>query len=208
MSYCRNCGAKLGQGDRFCSECGSAVYGAGVETGAGSATESHRTIEEISSAQSPPAQQKPPAAQVDLGALLKNAATTIQNTPVVENLSSALLNPTTFVLLYTVVMIPTYILPYFGSNSNIGIINYSLGVTRHVDVNPALYVHIAVLAVLVFITWLRGRIINKGWLLALPIAASCFDLFPGLSMIPMVPTILHVTTIIIGVKDDQRNQAR
>lgn len=108
-----------------------------------------------------------------------------------QKLSSVLLNPAVFVVAYAIFLIPTYILPYIGSNSSV--INTATAASG-LGLNPAFYAHLTALAILVLISWLA----------ALPRAAAMFDLLPGLSLVPMVPTILHVVAIILGVKDDTK----
>ncbi len=94
-------------------------------------------------------------------------------------------------------MIPTYILPYVGSNSAaIG----ALGAATDAGVNPAFWFHLIALVVLIDITETRGSVIGKKWILIFPILAAVFDLVPGLSMIPLIPTVMHLCAIIIGVK--------
>lgn len=200
MSFCSNCGTKLNAGDRFCSGCGVAVHSTSVENGATASPGSQHLAQTATDHIRSP-QPRASDARAESLSSLNEVVMTIQNSPVMKGASRALLNPATFVLLYSVFMIPTYLLPYLGSNSSI--IN-TLGVAADAGLNPALYWHVATLAVLVLVAWLRGRLIHKTWLAALPVAASCFDLLPGLSMIPMVPTMLHVMTIVVGVMDDRK----
>ena len=106
-------------------------------------------------------------------------------------------NTVAFVLLYVVFMIPTYILPYFGSNSAMMITAWSSGgVLLEV---PQFLFHVACLIGLMVITWFRGSLIEKKWLLIFPILAAIFDFVPALNFIPLVPTVMHLLTIILGV---------
>jgi hypothetical protein len=102
----------------------------------------------------------------------------------------------TFVLLYILLMFPTYILPYFGSNSSA--LN-ALGAAVGTGFSPAFYWHLIALAGLVVITWFRSTYISKKWLVVFPILAAVFDMVPGFSVIPLVPTIMHLLAIILGV---------
>ena len=202
MSYCAKCGTKIDVGNDFCSECGTPVKKVLSESSVQTDAATQGEIERVGD--SPKSNQTP--VQNTTSAVLQglqSAATELEKTHPLEEASRVLLNPVFFVIGYTVFMIPTYILPYLGSNSSV--IN-TLGAASGAGLNPALYIHVAALAVLVLITWLRGRLIKKGWLLALPIAASLFDLLPGLSLIPMIPTVLHVVTIVLGVKEDSSRQ--
>ncbi len=106
------------------------------------------------------------------------------------------------VMLYLLFMLPTYILPYFGSNSLVA--NAALAAADEAagggnGLNMLLLVHIICLAALCLLAWLRGSLVGKTWLVTLPILAGLFDILPGFSMIPLVPTVLHICTIIVGV---------
>ncbi len=98
----------------------------------------------------------------------------------------------TYVILYMLFMIPTYILPFFGSNSSLAHASIGLG-------NPGFWLHLLSLAVLVGLCWVRGEIVNKQWLIIFPILAAIFDLVPGLNFIMLIPTLLHLAAIIVGV---------
>lgn len=107
-----------------------------------------------------------------------------------------------YVGLYLLLMLPTYVLPYFGSNSLL--VNATLAAADAVSteasgLNLLLFVHLACLAGLALLAWLRGSLVGKTWIVALPIIAAVFDMVPGLSMIPLVPTAMHITAIVIGV---------
>ncbi len=68
-----------------------------------------------------------------------------------------------------------------------------------------LLINVAYLAGLVLLAWARGKLIGKAWLVGLPIAATLFDIVPGLSLIPLAPTVLHLAAIIVGVKDGRKS---
>jgi len=108
-------------------------------------------------------------------------------------------NAVVFVLLYLVLMIPTYILPYLGSNSSV----LNAAAASGGAINPGLIVHAISLLLLVVITWFRGNLIGKAWLIIFPILAAVFDLVPGLNFIPLVPTVMHLLAIILGVAGAQ-----
>lgn len=108
-----------------------------------------------------------------------------------------LINPVTFFFAYALLMVPTYVLPYFGSNS--ALLN-SVGVAAGVGALPQFWLHLICLYLLIAISWVRGGAIGKNWLPVLPGIAAMFDLMPGLNWIPLVPTALHVATLILGVK--------
>ena len=105
-------------------------------------------------------------------------------------------NAAVFVILYLLFMGPTYFLPFIGSNS--AIIG-TLGAASHMGVNPAFWLHLGSLLVLVAVAWFRGSAIGKSWLVIFPILAAVFDLAPGLNFIFLVPTVMHLLAIILGV---------
>ncbi len=110
-----------------------------------------------------------------------------------------------FALMYAALMVPTYILPYVGSNSAV-LNGLSTGVG--LGPTPAWWAHLWCLVLLVIVAWNRGGRAKKPYLSVLAIAAGLFDFVPVLSMIPLVPTVLHVLTIVFGVvgkKDEDEN---
>jgi len=107
-------------------------------------------------------------------------------------------NGVVFCALYIVFLIPTYVLPYFGSNSTL-IAGTAAG--SDIGVLPQTVLHLAALFALVLITWFRSLLVAKQWLVILPILAAIFDMTPGLSSIPLAPTVLHLFAIIKGVSE-------
>lgn len=94
-------------------------------------------------------------------------------------------------------MLPTYVLPYFGSNSSaINLVSAGLGLGP----TPFWWLHLWALLVLIVIAWIRGGWIGKRYLMAFPFAATIFDLVPGLNMVPLVPTFFHVCALAVGIK--------
>jgi hypothetical protein len=105
-------------------------------------------------------------------------------------------NAVVFVILYILFMLPTYFLPYLGSNS---FVLSAVGVASGAGISPAFWPHLGSLIVLVVVAWFRGALVGKNWLIIFPILAAVFDLVPGLSSIPLVPTVMHLLAIILGV---------
>ncbi len=102
------------------------------------------------------------------------------------------MNAVAFALLYAFFMVPTYVLPYFGSNSLV--MNALTGMA-----NVAFFIHLFALLILMGIAFLRGWRIQRRWLVVFPFLAMLFDLVPGLSIVPMVPTAMHALAILFGV---------
>ena len=188
MSFCADCGFKKETVDNFCQSCGAPQHIAAVTSDSVLGKTSHLMPDAVPNYGSTATSQPE---------FLKELTSVKES--VLTELGKRLMNPVFFVIMYIVTMVPTYLLPYVGSNSSV--IN-GLGAAMGIGFNPAFWFHAGALAILILITWLRGQLIRKSWLISLPIAASLFDMLPGLSMIPMVPTMLHVVTIISGAKED------
>lgn len=101
-------------------------------------------------------------------------------------------NPVFFVIAYILLMLPTYALAFLGSNSVV------VGAIAG-GMTPMFLLHIALLTILVVVTWFRGSFIDKKWLVIFPIMATVFDMVPGLNLIPLIPTFMHLLAIILGV---------
>ena len=113
-----------------------------------------------------------------------------------DAIKKALGNAPVFVVAYIVFMIPTYLLPYVGSNSSVV---GAVGAAAGAGLSPAFWIHLLALVVLCVLCWIRGSVVTKTWLLVFPFLAMTFDLLPGLSVIPLVPTVMHLLAIILGV---------
>jgi hypothetical protein len=114
-----------------------------------------------------------------------------------EQIKRALGNAPVFVIAYVIFMLPTYFLPYFGSNSSFLHVVDAVGGGGYL--NFAFWLHMGSMLILCFFCWVRGAYINKGWLIIFPIMAIVFDFVPILSSIPLVPTVMHLLAIILGV---------
>ena len=100
-----------------------------------------------------------------------------------------------FVVGYLVFMLPTYVLPYLGSNSAI---LGAVGVAVGRGFTPQFWLHAWCLGMLVLVTSIRGRYIGKGWVVIFPVLAGFFDLVPVLNLIPLVPTVMHLLALVLG----------
>lgn len=105
-------------------------------------------------------------------------------------------HPAIYVALYLVLMLPTYFLPYLGSNS--AVLN-TAGLASGVGMHPLFWVHLLFLGAIVALAWVRGTRTGRRWIIVFPVLAAVFDLTPGLSFIPLVPTVMHLLAIILGV---------
>jgi len=112
-----------------------------------------------------------------------------------------LANPIFFVMAYLVFMIATYLLPYGGSNSVLiqgGVSGTNYPGQSHF--HTLFWMHFGSLAALVGLTWIRGSFVGKNWIVIFPIVAGVFDLAPGLSLIPFIPTFMHLCALIMGAR--------
>ncbi len=113
-----------------------------------------------------------------------------------SQIATAVANPAVYVASYIVLMLPTYLLPYLGSNSLI--MNAASAAVLGL-LQPLFLIHLACLALLVALAWFRGVNIDKKWLAVFPVLAMVFDLMPGMNVIPLVPTVMHLLAITLGV---------
>lgn len=104
-------------------------------------------------------------------------------------------NTAVFVIVYLLGMLPTYILPYFGSNS---LFINAVAAAVGYGLSPQTWAHLWSLAFLISITWARGPFAGRGYLVIFPVLAAAFDMIPFLSMIPFVPTVMHILAIVLG----------
>lgn len=114
-----------------------------------------------------------------------------------DGFKKALGNAPVFVIAYIIFMLPTYFLPYFGSNSAV-----LQGTAAAAGASGGFFffmLHFGSMLALCFFCWVRGAYVNKGWLVIFPILAIVFDFVPGLSLIPLIPTWMHLAAIILGV---------
>lgn len=118
----------------------------------------------------------------------------ISNNPT-HYMSSLLKNTVFFIIGYLLLMIPTYVLPYFGSNS---LLANGLGAALGHGPMPQWWLHAWALVMLVLLGHVRGQLVGKRYLIAFPLVAAVFDMVPGLSIIPMVPTVMHALAVILG----------
>jgi zinc-ribbon domain len=99
-----------------------------------------------------------------------------------------------FFITYFITLVPTYILPYLGSNSMV--VN---GVGADVGGFPLqFWWHFSAYGLLIFLAYVRGVRIARGWLVTFPILAMIFDLMPGLNFIPFVPSIFNFVVLYVG----------
>ena len=103
--------------------------------------------------------------------------------------------PLFYVIGYLALMIPTYVLPYFGSNS---IIANGVGALVGRGMTPFWWLHAWALVMLALIAFARGRHTGKPYLLVFPIIAAAFDMVPFLNWIPLVPTVMHLLALVLG----------
>jgi hypothetical protein len=113
-----------------------------------------------------------------------------------ESIKKALGNAPVFVIGYIIFMLPTYLLPYLGSNSAA---NIAIQHAVPIGTNALMWFHLGSLMVLIVLTGFRGSLVEKKWLVIFPILATVFDFVPVLSWIPMIPTVMHLLAIILGV---------
>ena len=108
-------------------------------------------------------------------------------------------NPVIFVLVYFVLMLSTYALPYL--RSTLGFVSVLAGSQSMFNGATFLLVlQVAALVVMAWVTFIRGSITGRSWIVIFPLLALVFDIVPILSWIPFVPTVMHLIAIVMGVQ--------
>jgi hypothetical protein len=51
---------------------------------------------------------------------------------------------------------------------------------------------------LTLMAFARGRHIGKTFIMMFPVIAAAFDMVPGLSLVPFVPTVMHLVALVLG----------
>lgn len=108
-------------------------------------------------------------------------------------------SPVIFALVYFVLMLSTYVLPYFRSTFAVA----SVWAGSQSMFNGAAFLlglQVVALAVMAWITFVRGSITGRSWIVIFPLLALVFDIVPILSLIPFVPTVMHLIAIVMGVQ--------
>lgn len=111
-----------------------------------------------------------------------------------------------YFFLYIFFMLPTYVLPFFGSNSGV-IHGFLTGFNiEHENMKALTAIHAVSLFILVLLAAARGSANKKSGLFAFPLCAAIFDLLPILStFIYLVPTILHLFALILGMQEPSKS---
>ena len=113
-------------------------------------------------------------------------------------------NKGVFVSLYILFMVPTYVLPYFGSNS--AIVNWA-SIESGTGAYPLFYLHVISLLALISIAYFRSVASVRKGLAIFPLIALIFDLVPFLNFVPFVPTVMHISALVLGTNEkDAKNQ--
>lgn len=100
-----------------------------------------------------------------------------------------------YIVGYLALMVPTYVLPYFGSNS---IVVNSIGAAMGRGMTPFWWLHLWALVMLALMAYARGKHISKTFIVVFPITAAVFDMTPGLSLVSFVPTAIHLIALVLG----------
>lgn len=181
LSFCDQCGVKVAEGSKFCPGCGNRLV---VDSAAGNSTPACGQREAGSASKDPAS---------DLVALIEPKGVS-QGTPSVP--TGVLTSGVVYVLVYLVLAVPTYVLPYFGSNSSV--LNVA-GAALGAGALPQFWFHLTALYLIVVVVWMRGGHIGKPWLTIFPVLAGIFDMVPGFSVLPLLPTTFHVLALVMGV---------
>lgn len=170
QAFCSDCGAAITPGSKFCGSCGE-------------------PLDHVSS----------PAGQ-DLGKQEPERVDVIR-IPETEGFrfSAFLKNRVHFVAAYILAIVPTYFLPFLGSNS--GFVS-AIASTTGLGQFYTFWAHVGFLCLAFVLAWFRGVYVGKAWIAIFPFLASIFDMVPGLNWFFLLPSIFHVITLVTGVRDE------
>lgn len=177
--FCGQCGARNAAIENFCTECGSPLQN----------TQSVG----VTALPIPMVDQRSHAAKDSV----PFAATKTADS---QGINGLLSSGVVYVIAYLIVALPTYVLPYFGSNSSV--LNV-FGAATGLGALPQFWFHLVALYLLIVVTWIRGGFIGKQWLAIFPVLAAIFDMVPGFSVIPLLPTVFHVLALVLGVSGNR-----
>lgn len=181
--FCGQCGVHNAATENFCTACGSPIQKA-----------------QVIAATAPPIQTIDQQSHVAKDNVSSATTKTSDSRGIIGEISTTpkglLSNGVAYVIVYLIVAIPTYVLPYFGSNSSV--LNV-FGAATGLGALPQFWFHLVALYLLVVVAWIRGGFIGKQWLSIFPVLAAIFDMVPGFSVIPLLPTIFHVLALVLGV---------
>jgi hypothetical protein len=195
--YCSKCGTSLAKDAQFCNGCGlklseiaetqlprkaTPIADLGQSVSCLVKHESVFSPNDTASAIHTPEEVAPHHAKIE-----------VPNNSVAQYVSMQ--NTAVFVIAYLLCMLPTYYLPWMGSNSS-AVQGFSSALGGRLS--ALLWLHISFLVGLMAITFCRAPYIGKLWLPTLPAVAMFFDLVPGMSSIPLVPTVLHIMALFCG----------
>jgi hypothetical protein len=113
-------------------------------------------------------------------------------------MNKALENKTIFVVSYLISIGFYYYLSSIGSTAMV-VQSFDDVVMpgSSISLLPILF-HVSAILILLWISFERGVIIGKKWIVFLPAVAFAFELIPSLSAIPFVPVVYHLLAIVIG----------
>ena len=114
-----------------------------------------------------------------------------------------------YVLLYLMFLVPTYALPYAGSNAYMTVLS-GLETLRETGLPPdeaiagmfgvAAGAFLAHLGCLLALFLLVLALVPGKWVAVFPVIAATFDMVPFLNWIPLVPTAMHLLALVLGAK--------
>lgn len=102
-------------------------------------------------------------------------------------------NPLGFIVVYLILMLPTYLLPWLSVQSEL-MTGYAVAERL---------AQAWCLGMLVILGWVRGKMTGKTHLPVFPLLAGVFDLVPLLNLIPFVPTVMHLIAMVMGAQQSE-----
>lgn len=226
MKYCGDCGSSVGEQQKFCTECGTSLGEADLidkslvgdsarQSDLSERDASEQPNEPVETAEASIFEKSEPTAvgnEKDETAIygdalgvnpLSGSGGLVDETPLRKVLAyfatpaRVLENRNAFILAYLAGMIPTYLLPYVGSNSTIlNSASALLGFGGTIQ----FWLHVAAFVFLFGISAIRGPKAGFAALWLFPLLAMFADFVPGLNWIPLLPSGLHLIALFLGAR--------
>jgi hypothetical protein len=106
-------------------------------------------------------------------------------------------DPTLFFVAYLALAAPALSVRIFGLDPQEAMVSL---LDPKVEAKPLIVPYLTFVALLIVVAWLRGRAVERRWLVALPVAGLVFALLPPLVKPAVVlPVLAHATTLVIGL---------
>lgn len=107
-------------------------------------------------------------------------------------------NAAIFAMAYAICVLPSYVMSHKSSSEAVAAGGFDI----------TLLIYSASVIAVCAICVVRGKLVDKNWLVLLPMVAFAFEFISKLSVIPYIPTMYHMLAIIVGASSAVVTQAK